>query len=225
MPVRGVLTRTSLSICRKAAEFLIGVGAARVQRVLSGRADGRTKGMRLPNSGVPLTISPMAVCLRFLWRKYHFDAEGLPDRFSLQWHDAETLTIGPNQTLVPARSASSALDFDADRVQDPKHSPMDYFLSKAKSGTHTTNSGNYFSTLVARAGWSGSVGVMWRLSHDPVRHFLHARKPMAIAMDNISLKKGIPMKVLWMKGSKVDLPKPAEDPNPQGSAAVVPAAA
>ena len=72
----------------------------------------------MPNSGVPLTISPMAVCLRFLWRKYHFDAEGLPDRFSLQWHDAETLTIGPNQTLVPARSASSALDFDADRVQE-----------------------------------------------------------------------------------------------------------
>ena len=48
---------------------------------------------------------------------------------------------------------------------------------------------------------------------------------MVIALDNISLKKGIPMKVLWMKGSKVDLPKPAEDPNPQGSAAVVPAAA
>ena len=105
VPVQGVLTRKSLSICRKAAEFLIGVGPIRVQRVLSGRADGRTKGMRLPNSGVPLTISPMAVCLRFLWRKYHFDAEGLPDRFSLQWHDAETLTIGPNQTLVPPPSS------------------------------------------------------------------------------------------------------------------------
>ena len=118
VPVQGVLTRKSLSICRKAAEFLIGVGSPRVQRVLSGRADGRLKGMRLPNSGVPCTSSPRAVCLRFLWRKYHFDAEGLPDRFSLQWHDAETLTIGPNQTLVPARSASSAQDFDADRVQE-----------------------------------------------------------------------------------------------------------
>ena len=107
----------------------------------------------------------------------------------------------------------------------PKHSPLDYFLSKAKLGTHTTASGNYFSSLVARAGWSGSVGVMWRLQHDPVRHCLHARKPVAIAMDNISLKKGIPMKVLWMQGSKVDLPKPAEDPKPQGSDAEVPAAA
>ena len=105
----------------------------------------------------------------------------------------------------------------------PKHSPMDYFVSKARSGTHTTSSGNYFSTLVARTGWSGSVGVMWRLEHDPVRHFLHARKPVAIATDNISLKKGIPMKVLWMKGSKGDPPKIAEEP--QGSGAVVPAEA
>ena len=60
----------------------------------------------------------MAVCLRFLWRKYHFDAEGLPDRFSIHWHDAKSLTIGPNKTLVPARSASSALDLDGDEVQE-----------------------------------------------------------------------------------------------------------
>ena len=38
---------------------------------------------------------------------------------------------------------------------------------------------------------------------------------MVIAMDNISLKKGIPMKVLWIKDGKVDLPKPAEDPSPK----------
>ena len=118
VPVRGVLTRRSVCICRKAAEFLIGVGSPRVQRVLSGHADGRTKGMRLPNAGVSLTSSPMAVCLRFLWRKYHFDAEGLPDRFSIHWHDAKSLTIGPNKTLVPARSASSALDLDGDQVQE-----------------------------------------------------------------------------------------------------------
>ena len=105
-------------ICRRAAEWLIGVGDDRVRRVLSGRADGRTKGMRLPNAGVSLTSSPMAVCLRFLWRKYHFDAEGLPDRFSIHWHDAKSLTIGPNKTLVPARSASSALDLDGDEVQE-----------------------------------------------------------------------------------------------------------
>ena len=116
--VRGVLTKKSVCICRKAAQFLIGVGPHRVQRVLSGHADGRTKGMRLPNDGVSLTSSPMAVCLRFLWRKYHFDAEGLPDRFSIHWHDATSLTIGPHQTLVPARSASSALDLDGDEVQE-----------------------------------------------------------------------------------------------------------
>ena len=99
--------------------------------------------------------------------------------------------------------------------EHPRHSPMDYFLRKATAGAHTTNSGNYFSTLAARNGWAGSVGVMWRLTHDPVRHFLHARKPMVIAMDNISLKKGIPKKVLWIKHGEVNLPKPAVDPNPQ----------
>ena len=38
---------------------------------------------------------------------------------------------------------------------------------------------------------------------------------MAIAMDNISLKKGSPMNVLWIKDSEVNLPKPAAGPNPQ----------
>ena len=38
---------------------------------------------------------------------------------------------------------------------------------------------------------------------------------MVIAMDNISLKTGIPMEVLWIKHGEVNLPKPAVDPNPQ----------
>ena len=106
-----------MCICRKAAEWLIGVGGHRVQRVLDGLPDGRTRGMRLPNT-MWLTVSPKEVCLRFLWRKYHFDAEGLPDRFSIHWHDAKSLTIGPNNTLMPARSASSALGLDGDEVQE-----------------------------------------------------------------------------------------------------------
>ena len=93
---------------------------------------------------------------------------------------------------------------------------MDYVLSKAKAGAHTTTSGNYFSTLAVRNRWAGPLGVMWRLQHDPVRHFLHARKPMVIATGNISLKKGIPMKVLWIKPSEVNPLKPVEDPNPPG---------
>ena len=77
VPVQGVLTSKPVFICRKSAQFLIGVGPGRVQRVLDGRADGRTKGVRLPNSGASLTSMPMSVCLRFLWRKYHFDADGV----------------------------------------------------------------------------------------------------------------------------------------------------
>ena len=97
----------------------------------------------------------------------------------------------------------------------PKHSPMDFILSPGKGGEHTGNSGNYFSTLAARNGWAGSLGVMWRLTHDPVRHFLHARKPMVITMENITLKKGIPTKVLWMKRGEADVPTPPLDPNLQ----------
>ena len=122
VPVCGVLTGKSVFICRKSAEFRIGVGAPRVQRVLQGRADGRTKGMRLPNSGKSLASGPMSVCLRFLWRKYHFDAEGLPDKFSIMRHDSESFTIGvqatPNRTTLPARSASSSRPADMVEVQD-----------------------------------------------------------------------------------------------------------
>ena len=62
----------------------------RVQRVLYGLADGRTEGARIPNRAEAVACGPMPICLRFLWRKYHFDAEGLPDKFSIQRHDAKT---------------------------------------------------------------------------------------------------------------------------------------
>ena len=75
--------------------------------MLEGQKDGRKKGLRLPNDS--LTSGPMNVCLRFLWRTYHFDAEGLPDKFSIERHDMTSMTIGaqghPNRTTIPARSA------------------------------------------------------------------------------------------------------------------------
>ena len=40
---------------------------------------------------------------------------------------------------------------------------------------------------------------MWRLTRDLVRHILHARRPFVINTENLSLKKGVPMKVLWQK--------------------------
>ena len=99
---------------------MIGVGPGRVQRVLDGRADGRTRGMRLPNYDASLTSEPMSVCFRFLWRKYHFDAEGLPDKFCIQRHDSTHFTIGaeaaPSRAIVPARSASSPKGLEADAV-------------------------------------------------------------------------------------------------------------
>ena len=119
VPVQGILTPKPVLICRKSAAFLIGIGSGRLSRVLCGRADGRTKGMRLP-SHASGSRGPLEVCLRFLWRKYHFDAEGLPDKFSIHRHDAESFTIGtqssPKRTSVPARTASSFHGHDRDEV-------------------------------------------------------------------------------------------------------------
>ena len=105
--MQGILTNKPAVVCHNAALFLIGVSAQRVQRVLEGQEYGRKKGLRLPNDS--LTSGPMHVCLRFLWRKYHFDAEGLPDKFSIERHDMTSMTVGaqghPNRTTIPARSA------------------------------------------------------------------------------------------------------------------------
>ena len=107
VPVQGRLTNKPVVVCHNAALFLIGVSAQRVQRVLEGQEDGRKKGMRLPNDS--LTSGPMSVCLRFLWRKYHFDAEGLPDKFSIERHDMTSVRIGaqchPNRTTINPKHA------------------------------------------------------------------------------------------------------------------------
>ena len=38
---------------------------------------------------------------------------------------------------------------------------------------------------------------MWRLSHDPVRHIVTARKPLMITARELRLATGTPMKVCW----------------------------
>ena len=108
--MQGILTsQVGLVVFRKIAEFCIGISPKRVQRVLYGIPDGRCRGNRVPNNHESLTSTPMAKCLQFLLRKYHFDAEGLPDRFSVEGRDATTLTIGTagsrNRIAMSARSA------------------------------------------------------------------------------------------------------------------------
>ena len=47
---------------------------------------------------------------------------------------------------------------------------------------------------------------VWRLAHDPVRRTLTARKPMVINTTKLSLKKGVPVKVLWPKKAATRAP-------------------
>ena len=84
----------------------------------------------------------------------------------------------------------------------PKHVAQDYSLNAPKPGAKTHNSSNFFATLASRDGWEGACGIMWRLTLDPVRDCLHARKPLVIAAENINLKKGVPVKALWPKRSE-----------------------
>ena len=84
----------------------------------------------------------------------------------------------------------------------PKHKGMDYFLASKvpeKAGSKSTSSGNFFASLTTRDGWEGPLGNMWRFTFDSVRHNLAPRKPQVACKDNIALKKGVPIKVLWRR--------------------------
>ena len=73
----------SITICRKVAEIRVGVSPQIVQRVLCGVCDCRIVGHRVPYNHIALTYTPISLCLRLVWRTYHFDVEGLIDRFSI----------------------------------------------------------------------------------------------------------------------------------------------
>ena len=102
----------------------------------------------------------------------------------------------------------------------PRHAAQEYVVAAPKGGAKSSNSGNFFASLATRDGWAGACMPMWRLVHDPVRHALHARKPVAVVKENITLKKGVPMKVLWLKRGDPNSSNPAEAPN--AAAAEVP---
>lgn len=72
--VQGLLTDDSFFICEKAASFFLGVGPRQVQRAFSGIPDGRSRQARPCRQA---NTSTRSTCFRFLWRKYHFDAESV----------------------------------------------------------------------------------------------------------------------------------------------------
>ena len=60
----------------------------------------------------------MSCCLRVCWRKYHFDVEGLPDRFSILKRDGMSLTIGTQrdhcQFTMPSRDRQVGAQAEAE---------------------------------------------------------------------------------------------------------------
>ena len=110
-----------------------------------------------------------------------------------------SLTLTGYGKLVPEGAAGTHQYTFEFPDGNPKHKGMDYSVaSKATTGKGPkTSSGNFFAPLVCREGWEGALINMWRLGYDGVHHNLVARKPHVITRDNITLKKGVPIKVLW----------------------------
>jgi hypothetical protein len=80
------------TVCRMAALRLMRVGADRLERVRDGRLDGRRDAPHAPGK---MSTSVW----RFLWKLYHTVGEGMPDKFSFQKNDANTLTLGACKSL------------------------------------------------------------------------------------------------------------------------------
>ncbi len=80
------------SICKIAARRLMRVGDERVERVRNGIVDGRHDRPHVPGK---MTTSVW----KFLWTLYHTVGEGMPDKFSFELKDAETLNMGASKSL------------------------------------------------------------------------------------------------------------------------------
>jgi hypothetical protein len=92
-------------ICRTAALRLMRVGIDRSERVRDGRLDGRQD---CPHAPGKMSTS----VFRFLWTLYHTVGEGMPDKFSFQLGDANTLTIGACKSLKRKQPASHPIQPD-----------------------------------------------------------------------------------------------------------------
>lgn len=143
-------------------------------------------------------------------------AKPLEKKAAQNGHGLSLTSYGKLKAEGKAGGHSFAFEF-ADG--DPKHVAQDYVLSN--SPNTKPSSGNLFANFATREGWGGILIDMWRLAYDGVRHALHARKPFIITSEVLHLKKGVPVKVMWLK--KADS-KPKEDGKPSPNPAPIAAA-
>jgi hypothetical protein len=100
------------TVCKKAALYLMRVGENRLERVRDGRLDGRRDAPHAPGQ---MTTSVW----RFLWTLYHTVGEGMPDKFSFETDDVNTLTLRACKSLTRKTPASQPIqdqDIDVDKV-------------------------------------------------------------------------------------------------------------
>jgi len=94
-----------IGVCERAAMTFSGMGSYRLARIRCGGIDGRrdgTKKVRGPGGLSHQTHAQPSV-LRFLWRLYHSVGEGLPDKFSFERHDVNTLVVQPAGAPKPKK--------------------------------------------------------------------------------------------------------------------------
>jgi len=59
--------------------------------------------------------------------------------------------------------------------------------------------GNFFNTHANRGAWEGVLTPTWRCFADTIRGDVQPRKPLCSNQAEIKLKKGKPLRVMWLK--------------------------
>ena len=122
--------------------------------------------------------------------------------------NGESLTITAYGKLIAEGKAGHAHHFSFEIPdEDPKHTPYNLFLAKTaikKDNCKNESSGNFFSNFTFTDEWEGACLPIWQFAYDPIRHSLSAKKPFVVINEQISLQKGIPLKILWRKNMIVE---------------------
>ena len=99
-----------------------------VQRIVDERPDRRSRGLRVANN-LPMSQPQLQQCLAFLWEKYQFDGEGLPNRFDFAAKDQmkACLSIGgrPVEEPMPLPGLNPCSDDESDESGLAEHENAD----------------------------------------------------------------------------------------------------
>ena len=102
--------------------------------------------------------------------------------------------IGYGKVLADGEAGNHRFIFETPDGH-PKHQGHTYFLQNARG--KQVSSGNFFSVLTNVQKWMGGLEVAWRFAYEPVTHQFMPKKPVVATKKQITLTKGMPLRILW----------------------------